>query len=115
MFDQDLLLEFFEGKGLFLKIFVSSLDMDWKSYDLPPGAGTAMEVLLYESSTGRGESDNTAERRRDLQEEIHDKKQTDRHLRLPREDTLLGWFRTGKNDAGAEVGVSRAKVRDAGT
>lgn len=68
MFDQDLLLEFFEGKdkdagtystwfqGLFLKISVFEFEHGLEIIRSPPRAGTAMEVLLYENSTERQNS-----------------------------------------------------------
>lgn len=68
MFDQDLLLEVFEGKdkdagtystwfqGLFLKISVFEFGHGLEIIRSPPRAGTAMEVLLYENSTERQNS-----------------------------------------------------------
>lgn len=71
MFDQDLLLEFFEGKdkdagtystwfqGLFLKISVFEFGHGLEIIRSPPRAGTAMEVC----STKTPQNDKTAEKR----------------------------------------------------
>lgn len=121
MFDQDLLLEFFEGKDkdagtystwfqrLFLKISVFQIWTWIGNYTISPQGGNGHGSLAL-----RKLHRTTKQQRKD-----HDKKLTDRNLSLPREGILLlGWIRTGKNDAGVEVsatGVLKAKVRDVGT